>query len=83
MLSALLKMSGFFILRLIYGKEKAEAMSEGLTLPMVLSLLFVFWLLCLLFLSSGTTANDFWLCLIYVIGYPVVLLVWSIIVRKK
>lgn len=83
MLSALLRMSGFLILRLIYGKEKAETMSESLTLPMVLSLLFIFWLLCLLFLFSGTAANDFWLCLVYVIGYPVAILIWSILARRE
>lgn len=83
MLSGLLKMSGFLILWLIYGKEKAETMSESLTLPIVLSLLFIFWLLCLLFLFSRTAANDFWLCLVYVIGYPVAIIIWSILARRE
>ena len=83
MLSALLKMSGFMILRLIYGKEKWKTMSESFVLPIVLSLFFIFWLLCLLFLFSGSAANDFWLCLIYGLGFPIAILVWAIIVRKN
>ena len=83
MLSALLKMSGFMILRIVYGKEKWKKESEGIALPMVLSLFFIFWLLCLIFLFSGSAANDFWICLIYGIAFPVVILVWAINVRKK
>lgn len=83
LLSGLLSMSGFLILRLIYGKEKAETMSERFRLHIVLSLFFVFWLLCLLFLFCGIAANDFVFCLIYVLGFPIAILVWAIIVRKN
>ncbi len=83
MLSALLKMSGFMILRLIYGKEKWEKMTGSSALPIVLSLLFVFWVLCLLFLFSGSAANDFWICLTYGLVFPIAILVWAIIVRKN
>ena len=83
MIGALLKMSGFLILRLIYGKNQKKIKEIGAGLPILLSIGFIFWLLCLLFLIAGITANDFMLCLIIGIGYPVALIVLGIVVRTK
>lgn len=83
MLSGLLKMSGIVILRIVYGKDKWKTKSQNFELSVGLSILFMFWLICLIILFADSAANDFWLCLIYGLGFPVAILVWTIIVRKS
>lgn len=83
MLAGLLKMSGFLILKLIYGKDSKKLEEFGLGIPMVLSLCFIFWLMSLLFLFIGAAAKDAWLCIVFGIGYPLVLLIWGMLVRTK
>lgn len=81
MLAGLLKMSGFLILKLIYGKniKKIEEIESALSIA--LSIGFVFWLISLLILCAGIAANDTWLCIAIVVGYPLILIIWCILVR--
>lgn len=81
MLSGLLKMSGFFILKLIYGKDSKKIEKFGVGIPLLLSTGFVFWLLSLMFLFLESTAEDTLIALIFGIGYPLMLLIWGIVAR--
>lgn len=83
MLGALLKMSGFFILRLIYGKDSKRLEKFGVGIPLLLSLSFIFWLMSLLFLFSGVAAGDTWFCIVFAIAYPLGLLLWRVLVRRR
>lgn len=82
MLAGLLKMSGFLILRIIYGKDSKKLEEFGFGIPMALSLGFIFWLMSLLFLSADMAAGDTWLCIVFAIGYPLGLLIWRMLVRR-
>ena len=81
--SGLLRVIGFIILRIVYGKEKYKRMSERSGLAMFLSVIFAFWLLCLIFLIAGVAANDFWIVLLLVLAFPLTILMWAIIARKN
>lgn len=74
---------GYFILELIYGRYSKKLNEFGVGSQLLLSIGFVFWLLCLLFLFAGITVNDTWFCVLYGIGFPLALTIWGIIVRNK
>jgi len=89
MFLGLLKMSGFLILSLIYGKEKCKEKEESLgqelfvLLSVFLSGLFAFWMICLVLLFSGAASNDFLFALITAIAFPVLIFIWAMIARKQ
>lgn len=83
MLSGLLIVSGMLVLRLVYGKKYSEKHSEKFGLMILLSLMNIFWLLSVLFLTAGIAANDTVICAIMAIGYPVAIAIWTVIERKK
>ena len=89
MLVGLLKMAGFGILVLVYGKEEYE--KRWLSTPKertefvqyLLSLAFFFWLVCSLSWIFGATANDTLFCAVFSLAFPVLIAVWAFIVRKR
>ena len=83
MLSGILKLSGLLILRIVYGKEYSEEYSQKTSLVIFLSLVNCLWLLCSLFLIAGMAVNDTVFCAIIAIGYPVAIIVWAVMTRKK
>lgn len=83
MLSALLKVSGMLILKLVYGKSFSERGSKKTGLMLLLSTANIMWLICVLFLVAGNTANATALCVIMAVVYPVVIAVWAVLERKK
>lgn len=82
MLKGLLMMTGIIIVRLIYGKDRKV---EGglMSLALLLSAGFVFWVINLIMLIIGATADDYLLSMVYTVGFPLALIVWGIIVRIR
>lgn len=83
MLSGFLKASGWLILKVVYGKKFAEKASDSVGLMILLSLANVFWLLCILFLATGISANDTVFCIVAAVVYPVAITIWAFFARKK
>ena len=82
MIGAFFQLSGRLILLLVYGKNNPK-MPQGPTISLLLSIAFIFWFLCLLFLFTGTAEKDFWICIIYGIIFVVGIIIWAIIARTK
>lgn len=91
MIAGILKIAGFIIMRLVYGKDEfdkrwpcdPEAPKVLVVVQCILSIAFVFWLLSLLFWIFGIAAKDTFICAVYSIAFPVFIVVWTIIVRKR
>ena len=83
MLKGLLQISGMLTLWIVYGKKYSEKAANKFGLMILLSIANIFWLLSILFLATGSAANDTALCIILAIGYPIAITIWAIISRKK
>ena len=85
MFGGLLSLSGFLILKLVYGKKSAELQNEYWFryVSLLVSLGFIFWAMSVLFLIGGISSDDKWLCVGYGIAFPLTFIVWGIIERKK
>lgn len=83
MLQGLLRMTGFLILRIIYGKDSKRPQEFGIGVPLLLSVGFVFWLLSLMLLFAGSAAKDTLICIVFGVGFPLALVIWGILARKK
>ena len=83
MLKGLLKVSGMLVLKLVYGSQYEEKAYDRIWLMLLLSMVNIFWLLCILFLIAGIAAKDTVLCAVFVITYPVIIAIWSAVERKK
>lgn len=85
MFAGLLKMSGFLILMLIYGKKNKQKVNKIVEdfffIPLALSFAFIMWFICLML--AGIDSGDQIGCIIYGITFPAALVVWAIIVRRK
>ncbi len=80
---------GAFILRHIYGEKEYTKRwienEDALTIKTqkALTLGVVFWLICILILLCGVANKDTLVCLVFVVGFPVALIIWSICVRRR
>lgn len=83
MLSGLLQISGMLILYLVYGSKSEKIKSIPSWVSTVLSFVCIFWMISLIFLFSGISGNDTWICLLLGIGFPVFVIVWCFIARSK
>ena len=79
----MLKLSGLFLLKLVYGKKFEENCREKMGLTGLLSIANIFWLLSILFLALDMAAKDADLCKFMAVVYPVVIVIWSVIERKR
>ena len=79
MLSGFLKLSGLFILKLIYGEKNEEKISEKFELSLLLSALNICWLISIISLFSSLDLKS----LIMIIGYPTLIALWAAYERKK
>ena len=82
MLNGLLFYAGSLIIRIIYGKNQTWIEPQG-CLAMVLTICVAFWMICLAFLFGFPDAEDMWLSLAYVIAFPIILIIWGIVVRRN
>ncbi len=83
MLSGLLKVSGMLILKIVYGKDYAAKASEKIGLMMLLSVANFSWLMCILSLVAGIAAKDTVWCILMAVGYPITVVIWSVVVRRN
>jgi len=83
MLNALLRLSGIFVLKLVYGREYDAKASGKTGLSFLLSAVNCFWLLSLMFLCLGAAAKDVVFCLVIAVGYPLAIAIWAMVARKK
>ncbi len=81
MLKGLLMSVGYILLRLIYGKAEFEKRKFRMIHGVGLSMAFALWILTLL--GSFTENNERIFCIIYTILFPTVIVVWTILARRK
>ncbi len=83
MLSALLKISGVLIIKLIYGKNSQKKLEGiGPVIPLILSGCTCFWFICLILLISFDFSADSIPGIVICTLYPAALIIWAIIVRR-
>ena len=71
---------GMLILKLVYGKKYTNE-NNKIWKPLLVSVAFYIWFLCLFMLVLGITNEDFILALIISIAFPVVIVIWALVVR--
>lgn len=72
---------GILILKIVYGK-KYNNENNKIWKPLLVSVAFYIWLLCLFFLLLDMAAQDYLLCLVVSISFPIIILIWAIIARS-
>ncbi|MBR5422823.1 MAG: hypothetical protein IK108_02325 [Clostridia bacterium] len=82
MLTGLLKASGILILRFVYGKYY-DPEKQSLGKALLLSAINCFWIMTALFLITASTWYILLAYLLFLIGYPTVLIVWRYKVKKS
>lgn len=87
MLSGLLKMSGFLIMYLVYGKEEYHKRWDPSEFTIMiqcgLSFGVIIWLLCLLSLPIDMAIESKVFCIVYFAAFPLALVIWTIFVRRR
>ena len=71
---------GTLILKLVYGKRYNNE-NNKIWKPLLVSVAFILWLLCIGFLALGLAEQDYIICLSVSIGFPIAIIIWAIIVR--
>ena len=71
-------------MKIVYGKEYEEKVSQRIALRMLLTFANTFWLLSIILLTAGGTASgDTVACVIILIVYPVAIATWAIRERNR
>ena len=73
---------GVWIYRLVSGKKSDEVEITDLQ-PLLITLGFVAWVLCLILCVAGSAGADLWLSIAFIIGFPAALVIWGILARRK
>ena len=82
MIGGLLRVSGLLILLIVYGKKKVIE-HRSLMAELSLSFANIMWLMCFAFWIGGIASNDTVFCAIVTIGYPIAIVIWTVIARIK
>ena len=82
MIEGLLKASGILVFRLVYGKYYAPE-DHSLGLMLLLSVVNCAWLMALLFSWMMSKWYQLLPCILFIVGYPALLVLWRVKVQKK